>query len=438
MKFIRTWRALVPVALVAMIGVAVLSTTSSASVGNPTSWCGPKPGHKATKSPIKLGNITVDQPGTSFIGIPDMAAAYFACLNANGGIKGHPVDLITVKDNTTPATIAADAHQLINTDHVLGIAGGSSLLEETINAAYWKSLHIYEIDCGIAPAAYESANSAACNQGPRTSSDGAVYYMIKYEHCSKIVFDQSNVPGTGYIAAGPNAIAKSLHTPIVDQANNVPITSGLGDAEAAVQAAGSGGCVVLNFTPPDGLVILQAAQKAGLQHQVKWGWSTPGDTNFVAAALGSAWNGDLIVNSETENPNDQNGLNMRQEKALLASSYGTTVRTQDGGQGSFTIFGFLQALIATRALETITGPYTRASVNKAFVSIKDLKTDLLCAPFAYGHTKTHIPNYADETVGVSNGVMKTLQGCREYANADPLVAAYIKQAKAAGQYYAVK
>jgi len=30
---------------------------------------------------------------------------------------------------------------------------------------------------------------------------------------NKIVFDQSNVPGTGYIAAGPNALAKAAHTP---------------------------------------------------------------------------------------------------------------------------------------------------------------------------------------------------------------------------------
>jgi hypothetical protein len=33
-----------------------------------------------------------------------------------------------------------------------------------------------------------------------------VQYALS-QHVSKIVFDQSNVPGTGYIAAGPAALA---------------------------------------------------------------------------------------------------------------------------------------------------------------------------------------------------------------------------------------
>ena len=46
--------------------------------------------------------------------------------------------------------------------------------------------------------------------GPRYSSDGAVQYAINSVHASKIVFVQSNVPGTGYIAAGPAALAQGI------------------------------------------------------------------------------------------------------------------------------------------------------------------------------------------------------------------------------------
>src|SRR5580693_5859320 len=89
--------------MLAAAGCSSSSTTSSApkasSSGTPstsavsTSQCGTKPGVAATGTPIPLGAIATNQPGTSFTDIPNMANAYFACVNANGGINGHPIKL---------------------------------------------------------------------------------------------------------------------------------------------------------------------------------------------------------------------------------------------------------------------------------------------------------------------------------------------------------
>jgi len=133
-----------------------------------------------------------------------MAAAYFACVNANGGINGHPIKLYIETEQTNPAQIAADAKQLVQTDKVVGIVGSTSIIECSINSGYWQKLGFYVIDSGIAPECYSTPNSAAVNMGPRYSSDGAVQYALA-QHVSKVVFDQANVPGTGYIAAGPAA-----------------------------------------------------------------------------------------------------------------------------------------------------------------------------------------------------------------------------------------
>jgi len=151
-----------------------------------------------------------------------MINAYFACVNANGGINGHPLKLFVQYDQTQPAQIAAAAKQLIQTDHVVAIDGVFDLLECTIDQGYWKQLGIYEMGAGIAPECWSTPNSAAVNMGPRYSSDGAVQYGLK-QHVSKIVFVQSNVPGTGYIAAGPTALAKAAGVPITTLTANVPI-----------------------------------------------------------------------------------------------------------------------------------------------------------------------------------------------------------------------
>jgi branched-chain amino acid transport system substrate-binding protein len=315
---------------------------------------------------------------------------------------------------------------------VVAIDGVFDLLECTLDASYWKSLGIYEMDAGISPECWATPNSSAVNMGPRYSSDGAVQYAINSVHATKIVFVQSNVPGTGYIAAGPAAIAKASNLPITELTENVPITDANSVALKLVDEAGPNGAVVLNFTPPEALVILQAAQKLGIEDRVKsWGCSTPCDTDFLANALGPKWNHKLFVNAEATDADDHNGPEMQLYKAILAQ-YGKSVA---GGIGSFSQFGFLLAKFLVQALDTVKGPYTIKSVNTAIVGIKDYKSEMLCQPWVYGKLSMHIPNNADYTVTPENGKMITVQGCTAISSADPQIAQYHSVAKAGGVDY---
>ena len=396
------------------------SAAASGSSSTDTSSCGPKPGVKATGTPINIGTIDTKQPGTDFSDGPNMIIAYFNCVNANGGVNGHPLKLFVQYDQTQPAQIAAAAKQLIQTDHVVAIDGVFDLLECTIDQAYWKQLGIYEMGAGIAPECWSTPNSAAVNMGPRYSSDGAVQYALG-QHISKMVFVQSNVPGTGYIAAGPAALAKAKGVPITELTENVPINDANSVALDLVNKAGSNGWVVLNFTPPEALVILQAAQKLGLEDRVKgWGCSTPCNTDFLAKALGPKWNHKLFVNAELTSPDDHNGPDMQQYKAILAK-YGQNVA---GGLGSFSQMGYLLAKFLTNALQKMHGAYTLKNVNAAIKAIKDEKTDLLCQPWVYGDYPLHIPNNADFTTTPDNGKMVTAQGCFNVSSDDPQIAQY--------------
>jgi branched-chain amino acid transport system substrate-binding protein len=398
------------------------STSAGSSASANTSQCGPKPGVAATGTPIVLGAINTKQPGTDFTDISNMEAAYFACVNANGGVNGHAIKLQLQTEATQPPQIAAASKLLVQTDHVLGMSGTSSILECTIDHAYWEKLGYKVIAAGIAPECYSTPNYADVNMGPRYSSDGAVQYAIT-QHVSKIVFDQSNVPGTGYIAAGPNAIAKASSVPITDLTENVPIQDANSVALKLVNAAGSDGAVVLNFTPPEALVILQAAQKLGIEDRVKlWGCSTPCDTDFLASTLGPKWNHKFFVNAELTPPDPTNTSTMNLYKAIL-KQYGSSV---SGGIGSFSQMGFTMGEIATHALASITGPYTVQSVNQAFEKVKDFDTGMLCEPWTFGNYAFHIANNVDYTVTPENGKMVIAQGCTPISSDDPQIAAYRK------------
>ncbi len=395
-------------------------SASSGSTAVSTSQCGTKPGVHATGTPIALGAIATNQPGTSFTDIPNMASAYFNCVNDNGGINGHPIKYHIETEQTNPGQVAADAKQLVQTDHVVGIIGNTSIIECSIDHSYWEKLGFFIVDSGIAPECYSTPNSAAVNMGPRYSSDGAVQYALA-QHPSKIVFDQSNVPGTGYIGAGPAALAAGAHVPIMQLTENVPISDANSVAIKEVDDAGPNGAVILNFTPPEALVILRAAQKLGLENRVKlWGCSTPCDTDFLAQALGPKWNNKLFVNAEMTPATTTNTPTINLYKAIL-QQYGKSV---SGGVGSFSEFGFAEAEIVVHALESIHGAYTVASVNAAIKAVRDFNTGMLCQLWSYGSYPMHIPNNEDYTVTPDNGKMVVAQGCKQISSVDPEIAAY--------------
>jgi branched-chain amino acid transport system substrate-binding protein len=390
-------------------GGAAASTTAKPAAA--ASKCGLGNGKAASGAPIKLGGIATKQPGTDFTDIPNAAKAYFDCVNENGGINGRPVSYVLETEQTDPGQAAAAAKKLVETEKVVGIVGNTSIIECTVNHKYYEAKGYYVIGSGIAPECYGTSNFAAVNMGPRYSVDGAAQYLIR-QGVKKIVLDQSNVPGTGYIAAGASAIAKDAGTEFKDLHDNVPIQDANSVAIKAVQAAGADGGVLLNFTPPEALKILQAAQRQGLQDRVKWACSTPCNTDFLAEALGSPWDGKLGVNAEL-NLTTADGPDSQLYRDVM-KKYAPKVPL-----GSFSQMGFVEAAIATKALLGVSGDITAETANKAFKDVKDFKTDILCKPWYYGDGPTHIPNNTDWTTTPQGGKMVIKEDCFPISDIDP-------------------
>jgi branched-chain amino acid transport system substrate-binding protein len=385
--------------------------------------CGAGTGQKATGAPIRLGGIATKQPGTDFTDIPNMAKAYFDCVNDNGGIKGRPIQYSIETEQTDPGQIASLAKKLIETEKVVGIVGNTSLIECAVNHAYYEKQGFYVVNSGIAPECYSTPNSAAVNMGPRYSVDGAAQYLIR-QKVKKLVLDQSNVPGTGYIDGGFQLVAKSAGIPTASLKDNVPIQDANSIALKLVQAAGDDGGVVLNFTPPEALKILQAAQRQGLQNRVKWACSTPCNTDFLADALGSQWNDKLGVNAEL-NLTSANGPDSQLYRAVR-EKYASKLPL-----GSFTQMGFVEASIVTKALMSVEGELTAKSVNEAIKNTKNFQTDILCKPWYYGEAPLHIPNNTDRTTTPKDGKMVEKEGCFPISDVDPAIK-QVRQIEAKG------
>ena len=418
------WRVRIPAALlVVAVGVTIATTTTvfgksgrHATAARATLKCGMGTGQKATGTPITLGGIATKQPGTDFTDIPNMAVAYFNCVNDNGGINNHPINYTLLTDQTVPAGVAADAKQLVETDKVMGIVGNTSIIDCAVNSSYYQQQGYFLIESGIAEQCYAGTNEAPVNMGPRYSADGATQTAILHG-AKKIAFDQSNVPGTAYNLGGSKLIAAKHHIPITFLTEDAANINGATAAEKEVQAAGPGGAVVLVFTPPVALQILKGAQQLGLENKVIWTCATPCNTDFLSQSLGSAWNHKLFVNAEMNDIHDDPGADANLYLKVLRQ-YGSSVA---GGIGSFSQFGFLVGQLTVQALLNIKSKvYNKQTVNAAFKALKGFKTDFLCKPWYYGP----VPNNTDYTTWPDNGLMQIVpkSGCMAIDAVDPEIA----------------
>jgi branched-chain amino acid transport system substrate-binding protein len=364
-------------------------SASSEEIASGEPKCGLANGEKASGDPIKIGAIITKQPGVDFTDITDTAKAYFDCVNDNGGINGRPVEYIAEPEQTNPQQVASLATKLFEQEHVLGLAGSSSLIDCAVNHEYYEKNDIYVIAAGIARECYFGTNIRNVNMGPYFSTLGAAQYLVR-QGIKGLAVVNAKTPGADFNNLGAVELAKENNIPAKAFLENVPVTDGAALALKLADAAGDGGGVVLTFTPPEALKVLQGAEQQGLIDKVKWACATPCNDKSISDALGPAWNDKLGINAELNLVDSTGPDNSNWRKVIAKYAPETAV-------GSFSQMGYVSAIIATKALLDIKGDVTKESVNDAFKNLKDVETDILCKPWSWGGEQ-HLSNSADRTI----------------------------------------
>ncbi|MEZ5407076.1 MAG: ABC transporter substrate-binding protein [Acidimicrobiales bacterium] len=379
--------------------------------------CGLNNGEKAEGDPILIGNVTTSVPGIDFSGGPALQQAYFDCVNENGGINGRPLKLQVENDNLKPEDAAAAARKLIESDKVVAVAGGFSILDCPVNADYYKEKGYYVIVAGVPAECFSSPNIAAVNMGPAYSALGAAQVIVEKGAKGKIVSMTGRTATSDYSNSLVGVYAKEKGLEWEDIQTEVPISDPNAAIIDAINRAGEGGGIILNYTPPEGLKLLKAAEEQGLIDKVVWGSSTPLNDNSVAAALGQAWAGKINVNAELSLLDDP-----RPEMELYRTV--SEKYASDQPLGSFQQMGFLVGRLVVHALlemdpADLDDP---VKVNDAIVNLKNFNTDIVCKPWYFGKLDAHVPNNWDYNV-VPNGtdIMELDKDCFEIAAVDDIL-----------------
>ena len=215
-------------AAIALLALLMVSFASSAGpVGSGTasatkSVCGAGTGKKATGTPIKLGGIDMLIPGVDFTTVGKTAAAYFACVNDNGGINGHPIKYTLYNEQLNPAQEAALARKLIESDKVVGVVGNTSFAECGTNWKYYKSKGYVVIGAGVQAECYSTPSFAEVNSGPRYSNVGAAQALIKAGAKKLAIASPDTI--SAYADGGPALVAQKAGIPVKVFPTHLPVT----------------------------------------------------------------------------------------------------------------------------------------------------------------------------------------------------------------------
>lgn len=404
--------------IAALTAFAGMTIAGAAFAADPV--CGANTGEAASGDPIIVGGIHGNAAPGAWTSSTDSAAAYFACVNANGGIHGRPIDYRVENDQWNPENAAQAAAKLVGDTDSVAMVGNGSFIEMAVNAGTYadEGIMVMASACAISEC-FESPNIVSTNQGPLPSNLGATMYAREELGATNVACIGLNIPNNGiwscqavidYMDANGGTGSMALLNP------------GAPDVNSALLEAISSGADTILINQPAGLAlaILKAAEEQDLRDAYNWIAPTPLYDLSVPDQVGEYWHGHVYVNAELA-PLNQNGPDALNWTAVL-DAYGSDDDPRDtfGQAGYLSARFFVEALLGMDPADV----GDRAKVADAIRAISGAQSDLMCGPYYVGDADFHMPNHAGYMVKIIEGGYEVVRECYEYDSAyfDPMIA----------------
>ncbi len=397
-------------ALLGFVSTVAMMVGSSAFAA---AQCGANTGQAATGDPIIVGGIHGNAAPGDFSASTDAAAAYFKCVNENGGINGRPIDYRVENDQWNPELAAQAAAKLVNDTPSVALVGNGSFIEMAVNANTYKDQDIMVMAsaCAISEC-FESSNIVSTNQGPLPSNLGATMYAREELGATNVACIGLNIPNNGIWSCDASIKYMEAHG---GSGSMALLNPGAPDVNSALLEAMASGADTILINQPAGLAlaILKAAEEQDLRDQFNWIAPTPLYDLSIPDAVGDYWHGHIYVNAELA-PFSVNGPDAQNWIAVM-DGYANPEDPRD----TFAQAGYLSAKFFTETLLDMDPADVgdRAKVGAAIRSIKGKTSDLMCGPYYVGDADFHMPNHAGYMVKVVKGGFDIVRECYEYESA---------------------
>ncbi|MGY3590408.1 branched-chain amino acid transport system substrate-binding protein [Bradyrhizobium sp. USDA 4341] len=394
--------------LTAVIAMLAVCIGSAAYAADPN--CGANTGKAATGEPIVVGGIVSITGPDNFSSSGLAAAAYFKCLNANGGVNGRPVKYLLEDDAWNPEQSSQVAAKLIRDQKAVALVGNMSFVDCGANQGIYEKEDIMVIaGVGVPRDCFFQKNYAPTNAGPRVSNTKAVMDVARTYpgKIKRVVCIAPNIPNVGeWSCTGAVAWIKKQG----GDGKTIAFDPGSLDATSIVLEAMAFKPDVISVGTPKGLAvpIFAAAEEQGLADKVHFAGPASLYNPDFPHAIGKYWDGKVTVDMELNaaNAGTPDTLNW----LAVLDKYGQASDPRD----TFSQAGYLAARVtAETLLKMDPAKIDRASVTAALRNVNRFESDMFCSPWYIGSGPRHNANHAGPVSQVKDGKLVPKPVCIE-------------------------
>ena len=342
-------------------------------------WAAGNYGPGASDTEIKLGQtMPYSGPASAYGTIGRIEAAYFGMINAQGGINGRKIKLISLDDGYSPPKTVEQVRKLVEQDEVLALfqtlgTPTNSAIHKYVNAK--KVPHLF---LATGATKWGDPKDYPWTMGFNLSyqSEGHIYaqYLLKNKPDAKIaVLYQNDDYGKDVLKGVKDGLGDKAKSMIISEAT-YEVTDATIDSQI-LTLKGSGADTFINITTPK--FGAQAVRKV-----YDSGWKPLHIINNVSASVGSVLTPagldksvGLVTVEYYKDPTDPQWNDepaMKEWRAFMAKYY------PDGDtKDASNVFGVLAAQTMVQVLKQCGNDLTRENVMKQAANLKNLKLPLL-------------------------------------------------------------
>lgn len=356
------------VGIAAWIGLATPAFSSERHYG---------PG--VTDTEVKIGQtMPYSGPASSFAAIGKAMTAYFKKVNAEGGVNGRKINLISLDDGYSPPKAVEQTRRLVEGEEVFAIIG---TFGSPTNFAIQKYLNIKKVPglfLGTGANRISDPATYPWSMGwqPNNHAKGLIYakYLLKEKPDAKIaVLYQNDDFGRDYVKGFRDGLGAKADTMIVKQLS-YEVSDPTIDSQILILQS-SGANVLVDIATPK--FTAQAIKKMA---ETKWNAlhllsDASGSISSTLVPAGLENSKGVITVAFRKDPNDPIWAN---DPGML--DYLTFMKQympEANPSETFYIFGYATAQTFVHVLKNCGDELTRGNLMKQASSIKDLELPIL-------------------------------------------------------------
>ncbi|MES2715089.1 MAG: ABC transporter substrate-binding protein [Pseudomonadota bacterium] len=261
-----------------------LSTGLALALGSASALAQKKYDPGATDKEIKLGHINpYSGPASAYGAIGKAIQAYFDKVNAEGGVNGRKLNLVSLDDGYNPAKTVEVARKLVEEEEVLAVFQPLGTPPNSAIHKYMNQKKVPHLFVATGATKWGDPKNFPWTMGwqPNYQSEAKIYaaHILENSPNAKIaILYQNDDYGKDYLKGFEDGLGAKAASMIISKVS-YEVTDPTVDSQM-VSLKGSGADVFFNVTTPK--FAAQAIKKAG-----ELGWKPVHYLNSVSSAVGT-------------------------------------------------------------------------------------------------------------------------------------------------------